>query len=62
MEAVAVLTIEAAAKQLGTSRYNCAQMLMRRELTQCSVDGRPAVLVDKAFRKAERQKALAGAA
>jgi hypothetical protein len=61
MEPVEVLTPQAAAGRLGVSRHVLLTRLASRELTPATVDGKPAVVVDKAFRRAEKATATAAA-
>lgn len=55
MEGVAVLTITAAAAKLEQRREIVSLMLARKELAGATINGRPAVLDDAAFRQAARK-------
>jgi hypothetical protein len=61
MEPVEVLTPQVAAGRLGVSRHVLLTRLASRELTPVTVDGKPAVLVDSVFRKAEAAVATVAA-
>lgn len=56
-----VLTIAVAAKRIGQNRFMVQNLLLRGELTQVNVDGRPGVLVDEKLERLTPASELATA-
>jgi len=54
MKTVKVLTVREAAKRLDKRPETVQRMLLRRELTEASVNDRTAVMDDLAFRRAKK--------
>lgn len=62
MKTVKVLTVREAANRLDKRPETVQRMLLRRELTEASVNDRTAVLDDLAFRRAVKNAARVSAA